>query len=175
MFQAPCFLDSSGDGVVGALAGAIFRSGIEARSEFGEEECPEEANEETMGNSLQLRARDTGRPVPFTRPAWVDKEFNADDFGPYRPVTRGFFPDTGGFWQGWSGYPLNAIPSIVKAYRLVTVFADGTEQVVETVEENYLRNRGHDVALDDVASLRVEVLATNGLDRAQVYSVRVFS
>lgn len=103
-FSAPLFLDCSGDGVVGAGAGATFRMGIEARAEFDEDMCEEEPQNVTMGNSLQLRARDAGRPVPFTRPAWVDNELNIEDFGPYRRVCDGFFPDTGGFWWlEWGG------------------------------------------------------------------------
>lgn len=104
VFHAPYFADCSGDGVVGAGAGAIYRYGVEARSEFNERMCPEQAVQETMGMSLQLRARDTGRPVPFFKPPWVKLELNADDFGPYRPVSEQFFPDTGGFWWlEWGG------------------------------------------------------------------------
>ena len=34
LFNAPLFADCSGDGVVGSEAGAVFRYGVEARSEF---------------------------------------------------------------------------------------------------------------------------------------------
>jgi hypothetical protein len=104
IFYAPYYADCSGDGVVGASAGAVFRYGVEARSEFNERMCPEVAAQETMGMSLQLRARDAGRPIPFCKPPWVKLELNAEDFGPYRPVTEHFFPDTGGFWWlEWGG------------------------------------------------------------------------
>lgn len=104
VFHAPYFADCSGDGVVGAEAGAIYRYGVESRSEFNEPMCPEEPTMETMGMSLQLRARDAGRPMPFIRPNWVDLELNIEDFGPYRPVNEHFFPDTGGFWWlEWGG------------------------------------------------------------------------
>lgn len=103
-FSAPCFADCSGDGVVGSLAGAAFRMGVEARSEFDEPMCPEEASGDTMGMSLHLHARDAGRPVPFELPAWVGMCLDVDDFGPYRPVCEHFFPDTGGFWWlEWGG------------------------------------------------------------------------
>lgn len=104
IFYALYFADCSGDGVVGANAGAIFRYGVEARSEFNERMCPEVAAQETMGMSLQLRARDAGRPIPFCKPPWVKLTLNAEDFGPYRPVNEHFFPDTGGFWWlEWGG------------------------------------------------------------------------
>ncbi len=103
-FTAPYFADCSGDGVVGANAGATFRMGVEARSEFNEPMGPDEPTGDTMGLSLHMHARDAGRPMPFTRPAWVTLEVNKDDFGPYRPVCEHFFPDTGGFWWlEWGG------------------------------------------------------------------------
>lgn len=103
-FQAPYMADCSGDGVVGSLAGAPFRMGVEACSEFDEPMCPDEPNCYTMGMSLHLHARDAKRPMPFTLPAWVGMELSADDFGPYRPVCEHFFPDTGGFWWlEWGG------------------------------------------------------------------------
>ncbi len=104
VFHAPCFADCSGDGVVGALAGAVFRMGVEARSEFNESMCPDQPTSDTMGLSLHMHARDAGRPMPFVKPAWVNMELNAEDFGPYRPVCDNFFPDTGGFWWlEWGG------------------------------------------------------------------------
>ncbi|MEY4387651.1 MAG: hypothetical protein RLY20_2934 [Verrucomicrobiota bacterium] len=103
-FTAPYFADCSGDGVVGSLSGAPFRMGVEARSEFNEPMCPDQATGDTMGLSLHMHARNAGRPMPFTRPKWVTLELNAEDFGPYRPVCEHFFPDTGGFWWlEWGG------------------------------------------------------------------------
>jgi hypothetical protein len=104
VFEAPYFADCSGDGVVGSLADAPFRMGVEARAEFDEPMCADDPATDTMGMSLHLHARDAGRPVPFTLPAWVAMQLGADDFGPYRPVCEHFFPDTGGFWWlEWGG------------------------------------------------------------------------
>jgi hypothetical protein len=103
-FEADYFADCSGDGVVGASAGAHYRYGVEAKSEFNERMCPEFATPETMGMSLQMRARNVGRFVPFIKPEWVKLTLQAEDFGPYRPVSEQFFPDTGGFWWlEWGG------------------------------------------------------------------------
>lgn len=52
-FKAPLFADCTGDGTVGALAGADFRMGRESRSEFGESRAPEVADKMTMGASVQ--------------------------------------------------------------------------------------------------------------------------
>jgi len=104
VFHAAYYADCSGDGIVGAEAGAVFRYGVEARAEFNEPLCPDKPAKETMGMSLQMRARDAGRPIPFEKPHWVKLELNAEDFGPYRPVSEQFFPDTGGFWWlEWGG------------------------------------------------------------------------
>jgi len=103
-FAADYYADCSGDGVVGAQAGAPFRVGVEARSEFNEPMGPDEPNSETMGMSLHMHARNAGRPIPFTLPPWVGMELGENDFGPYRPVCEHFFPDTGGFWWlEWGG------------------------------------------------------------------------
>lgn len=104
VFRAPFFADCSGDGILGSLSGARYRYGVEARAEFDEPMCPESPTRETMGMSLQLRARDAGRPMPFVKPAWIDLTLEEGDFGPYRPVNEHFFPDTGGFWWlEWGG------------------------------------------------------------------------
>ena len=132
-FAAPYFADCSGDGVVGSLAGAPFRMGVEARSEFGEPMGPDKATGDTMGLSLHMHARDAGRPMPFTRPAWVRLELNAEDFGPYRPVCEHFFPDTGGFWWLEWGGALDTVHDATKIKEEV--------QRITLAVWDYLKNR----------------------------------
>ncbi len=62
---APLFSDCTGDGTVGYLAGADYRTGREARSEFGEELAPLTADQMTMGASVQWYSADTGKSAPF--------------------------------------------------------------------------------------------------------------
>jgi hypothetical protein len=69
---------------------------------------------------------------------------------------------------------MNAIPSIVRDYRLTAEHADGSTTVIADIRGNHLRNRRHAADLSDVVRLRLEVLATHGIQRAQIYSVRVF-
>ena len=45
---------------------------------------------------------------------------------------------------------------------------------IADIRGNHLRNRRHAADLSDVVRLRLEVLATHGIQRAQIYSVRVF-
>ena len=51
--KAPLFSDCTGDGTIGYLAGADWRMGREARSEFGESLAPEKADSMVMGASVQ--------------------------------------------------------------------------------------------------------------------------
>lgn len=62
------FADCTGGGTVSAFAGAEFRTGSEARSEFGEVHAPKQANNDRMGNTLLFKAADRGHPVPFIPP-----------------------------------------------------------------------------------------------------------
>lgn len=72
--QAPLFCDASGDGIVGFLAGAAFRMGAEAASEFGEQFAPEREYGELLGHSLYFYSRDTGWPVKFVPPSFALKD-----------------------------------------------------------------------------------------------------
>jgi hypothetical protein len=64
------FIDCSGDGRLGAEAGAAWRCGREGPEEFGEPHA-EGPDPDTMGASLMWQARDMGHPVPFQRPAFA--------------------------------------------------------------------------------------------------------
>ena len=67
-FTAPIVLDCTGDGLVGAIAGARHRLGKEGRSEFGEEWAPEEPVREFLGSTLLFYTKDVGRPVKYVAP-----------------------------------------------------------------------------------------------------------
>lgn len=51
--SAPLFADCTGDGNVGYLAKADYRMGREAKSEYREPTAPEQADQQTMGASVQ--------------------------------------------------------------------------------------------------------------------------
>ena len=67
-FTSPYFLDCTGDGLIGHLAGAEYRLGREARSEFGESWAPEVADLEFLGSTILFYTKDLGRPVRFIPP-----------------------------------------------------------------------------------------------------------
>ncbi len=88
--HAPLFCDSSGDGIVGFLAGAAFRMGAESMEEFGEKFAPTKAYGELLGHSLYFYSKDTGKPVKFTAPSFaIDvsqkipkfRSFNSKEYG----------------------------------------------------------------------------------------------
>ncbi|MCY1718962.1 FAD-dependent oxidoreductase [Prolixibacteraceae bacterium Z1-6] len=51
-FEAPLFVDATGDGWIGYWAGCEVRMGRESRDDFGESMAPEKPDGMTMGNSL---------------------------------------------------------------------------------------------------------------------------
>ncbi|MDD6253348.1 MAG: FAD-dependent oxidoreductase [Candidatus Cryptobacteroides sp.] len=64
-FKAPLFADCTGDGNVGALAGADFRTGRESREQTGEPGAVEVADSQVMGSSVQWYSVDAGEESPF--------------------------------------------------------------------------------------------------------------
>ena len=66
--KADLFIDCSGDGLLGATAGALYRTGREASSEFNEKYAPKEADGWQMGSTCLLGSKDMGRPMPFEAP-----------------------------------------------------------------------------------------------------------
>lgn len=101
---APLFVDATGDGVLAHRAGADYRWGREAQSEYGEFLAPPVADEEVMGSTLFFRALDTGHPVPFTPPDWA-AVFETDDDLPKR---RHSYIE-GGYWWIEVGAPYHPI------------------------------------------------------------------
>ncbi|MDR6555214.1 FAD-dependent oxidoreductase [Paenibacillus qinlingensis] len=97
-FTARQFADCTGDAELGFLAGAPYRYGREARSEFGELLAPVEADNHTMGSSITFYARNAGREVPFTAPAWAHRYETAEDVGIYRDINHIKHDRLAGFW-----------------------------------------------------------------------------
>lgn len=69
--DAKIFIDCSGDSILAPLTGAEYRLGREAKVEFDEEFGLETADQQTMGMSILLQARETEHPVTFTPPKWA--------------------------------------------------------------------------------------------------------
>lgn len=74
--SGPLFMDASGDGIVGFLAGAAFRMGAESKEEFDELFAPDQKYGELLGHSLYFYSKDTGKPVRFVPPCFANRELS---------------------------------------------------------------------------------------------------
>lgn len=90
--RAPFYLDCTGDGELGFSAGAEYRMGREAKSEFNESLAPDESDNLVLGSSIYFRAINTGKPVKFTPPPWAAK-ISEDMFirRPHTQIDRGYW------------------------------------------------------------------------------------
>lgn len=70
-FESPIFLDCSGDGLIGFLAGAKYRIGREARHEYHEEWAPDVADDVTLGSTILFYTKDVGSPVKYIPPSFA--------------------------------------------------------------------------------------------------------
>ncbi|MEL5958764.1 FAD-dependent oxidoreductase [Streptomyces sp. CLV115] len=70
-FESEMFLDCSGDGLIGHLAGARHRIGRESRAEYDEAWAPEEADRITLGSTLLFYTKDAGHPVKYVPPSFA--------------------------------------------------------------------------------------------------------
>ncbi|MBD3185921.1 FAD-dependent oxidoreductase [Candidatus Bathyarchaeota archaeon] len=107
------FVDGTGHGSLGALAGAEFRMGREARGEFKEDIAPETADDHTLGASILFRAEDMDRPINFTPPSWA-KDFSKNlpprtILGKSSNHPRYWHADTAGWWWVEHGGMLDTI------------------------------------------------------------------
>lgn len=71
-FRGRWFVDDTGDGALGALAGAQFMLGREAASTFGEKIAPEKADTFCIPSTLYFEAKDMGFPVQYHPPKYAD-------------------------------------------------------------------------------------------------------
>lgn len=99
-------VDATGDGLVADLAGCGWRMGTESKGQTGEIHAPPAASTNTMGNSIHIRARDIGRPAPFTPPSWAKPIPNGDFF---HKKGRHLADLRGGYWWIEIGMPWHTI------------------------------------------------------------------
>jgi hypothetical protein len=102
--KSSIFIDCTGDGRLGAEAGADFRRGREGTEEFGEKLAQPKRDTKSLGSTLLLQAKNMGKPMPFIAPSWARK-FSEDDLR-LRPhassgVDKGI--EYGYWWVEWGG------------------------------------------------------------------------
>ena len=129
VFKAPLFVDCTGDGTIGALAGADFAMGRESKAEFGESTAPEVADKLTMGSSVQWYSeqKDENSAFPVFK---YGMEFNEDNV---QKVTMGE-------WTWETGMNYNQISDFerIRDYGLLVVYSNWSFLKNEYSEkENY--------------------------------------
>ncbi len=96
--RARIFVDCTGDGRLGAEAGADYVVGREGKAEYGERSAPNVGDRLTLGSSILFQARDYGRPMPFRAPDWIQPISEEDlRHRPHQPFSYGFW------WVEWGG------------------------------------------------------------------------
>ncbi|ACQ78581.1 conserved hypothetical protein [Beutenbergia cavernae DSM 12333] len=100
-FVSPAFVDATGDGLVGHLAGAWYRTGRESRETYGESWAPEGPDRSTLGSTILFYSKDAGEPVKFVPPSFaVDiAETSIPDLRPIRIEANG----CAYWWIEWGG------------------------------------------------------------------------
>jgi len=96
--RATFFADCTGDGRLGAEAGADFHIGREAQSDHGESLAQPVADRHTLGSSILLTGREHATPQPYIAPSWIRK-FSQSDFK-HRPI---YSYEYGYWWFEWGG------------------------------------------------------------------------
>lgn len=97
--RAAYYIDATGDGRLGAAAGADFQYGREGRDEYGESLAPvEKPDGKVLGSSLLFTARRYDQPMPFRAPQWA-RTFTEEDLRlrSHRDLDYGYW------WVEWGG------------------------------------------------------------------------
>ncbi|MCB0686692.1 MAG: FAD-dependent oxidoreductase, partial [Saprospiraceae bacterium] len=76
--EASIFIDCTGDGTLGASAGAPFYEGRESKVTFSESLGQQQPDLQRLGSSLMFQARKYDRAMPFVAPSWARKFTEAD-------------------------------------------------------------------------------------------------
>lgn len=100
-FESAMFLDCTGDGLVGFLAGAKYRIGREARHEYNEDWAPEAADDITLGSTILFYTKDVGHPVKYVAPSFA-KDITQTTI-PMKRVIRSGDSGCHYWWIEWGG------------------------------------------------------------------------
>ena len=131
-FHAPLFVDCTGDGNLGQMAGADFRMGREGRDETAESLAPEKADKMTMGASVQWYSLEGEQPAAFPDCPWA-VQFNDQN---YQRVTRGD-------WNWETGMNLDQIEDFeyIRDYALRVVFGNWAFLKNQSAEKDEIAKR----------------------------------
>ncbi len=105
LIRARVFIDCTGDGRLGAEAGAPFMEGRESREQFSESLAPLQSDNCRLGSTILMQARRHEQPMPFVAPPWARK-FTAEELKLRLYATPGEEEPTheyGYWWAEWGG------------------------------------------------------------------------
>ena len=115
-FEGSWFVDCTGDGNLGYLAGADFRMGREAKSETNEPDAPATADTITMGASVQWYAEKAAGDAAFPTRPWMLKTINEQNCSPH---LRGDW-----WWEAGLGRDQIAEGEYIRDYGLLVAFSN---------------------------------------------------
>jgi len=150
-FEAPLFLDSTGDATIAYLAGAESMRGEEPRSAFDEPLAPETPNDFELGGTMWFMCKDTGRPVEFVRPSFA-REVKEEELRVHRAAdVWDQDPVLGGFWWIEYGGALDTIGDNEEIKRVLLSELFGVWDYVKNSPR--LRDRNRNLDLEWVAAM----------------------
>ncbi len=103
--HAKVFIDCTGDGRLGAEAGAAFTEDREDCEQFGESLAVSESDQQRLGSTILIQARKHAQPMPFIAPGWA-RSFSKHDLRLRLYATPGDEAPTheyGYWWAEWGG------------------------------------------------------------------------
>ena len=115
-FEAENFVDCTGDGNLGYLAGADYRMGREAKSETNEPDAPATADTITMGASVQWYAGEADGDAAFPTRPWMLKTINEANCSPH---LKGDW-----WWEAGLGRDQIAEGEYIRDYGLLVAFSN---------------------------------------------------
>ncbi|EWH09231.1 fumarate reductase/succinate dehydrogenase flavoprotein domain-containing protein [Catenovulum agarivorans DS-2] len=143
--NADIFIDCSGDGLMAATAGALYRTGREGQDEFGEKYAPKEPDGWQMGATILLSSRDMGKKMDYKAPPFAIP-FDAESTHPDRRI----IPFVEGFWWVEVGSKDDIIGTAETDMHRLMGYAYG---VWDHVKNSGLYPEADNFALDWVGSL----------------------
>ncbi len=102
--QGEYYIDATGDGTLGAYAGAEFMLGREDNKTYNESHAPKKRDLTTMGNTIMFLTKDLGKSVSFTKPFWAYELSESDLTSRNHDMIKG-----GYWWIEYGGEKLSTI------------------------------------------------------------------
>lgn len=134
-FEAGIFVDCTGDGVLGALAGADWTMGRESRETYGEVHAETVADDLTLGSTMFYYTKDSGHPVAYYAPDFAYDLAYIEAF--LRKTGKTLSPTLSGCELWWFEY--GGLRDTIGENEIIR---DELQRMIYGVW-NYIKNSGH--------------------------------